>query len=48
MKKGIIIAMIMILSFITVHADSGPKPSIHIDIQGLTQQDYYVTLLSQS
>lgn len=48
MKKGIIIVMIMIFSFITVHADSGPKPSIYIDIQGLSQQNYYVTLLSQS
>lgn len=47
MKKWMIVIISLLLCIIPVHADSGPKPSISIDIKGLSQQKYYVTLLSQ-
>ena len=42
---------ILLLVFIfplTAYADTGPKPSVVIDIKGLEDEDYYVTLLSES
>lgn len=47
MKKIIIIIGIILSCMIPVHADAGPKPSVIVNIQGLKNQRYYVTLLSE-
>lgn len=49
--KKLSIIFIIILSFIcsitTTYADVGPKPSVKLDILGLKNKTYYVTLLSK-
>ncbi len=51
LKKLMIITMfmsvIMCLSVIPVKADMGPKPSVHIEFEGIEDRLYYVTLLSK-
>ncbi len=44
----LIIFIITLISCpITVHADTGPKPSVVINFNGLEDENYYVTLLSE-
>ena len=53
MKRRVIITAVLALILIplfatTAWADSGPKPSVVIDFQGLEDETYFVTLLSQA
>lgn len=42
-----LLAFILIFTPITAQADIGPKPSVVIEFEGLEQEEYYVTLLSE-
>ena len=51
MKKkifSIVLCFVIILIIMptTAYADMGPKPSVVIDIKGLDNEKYFVTLLS--
>lgn len=52
MKKKMLIIFIIAIHFIIaipnfIYADTGPKPSIHINFVGLESEKYFVTLLSE-
>lgn len=52
MKKKILFILLcftiaLIIMPTTAYADIGPKPSVVIDFEGLEDQSYYVTLLSE-
>lgn len=44
---NLLLAMVLFILPVTVYADMGPKPSVTITFQGLENEDFYVTLLSQ-
>ena len=46
-KFFIITCILLFILPVTAHADTGPKPSVVIDIEGLEDETYYVTLLSE-
>lgn len=53
MKRSInivfaVILFLLLVPSISVFADTGPKPSVVIEFVGLEEEEYYVTLLSES
>jgi len=53
MKKHLYVFLVIIILLIPVltipaSADVGPKPSVTVNIKGLEQEDYYITLLSKT
>lgn len=44
----VLLILLLPLPGLTVRADIGPKPSVRITFIGLEEQDYYVTLLSET
>lgn len=41
------VLMMLLLPVIPVSADTGPKPTVSIDFEGIEEGEYYVTLLSE-
>ncbi len=50
-RKNLLVCLMAMITFlaipITVKADIGPKPSVVIEVIGLEEKEYYVTLLSE-
>lgn len=44
----LLLTMLFVVCTVPVHADTGPKPSVRVEIIGLENETYYVTLLSQT
>ena len=44
----LLLSMLFVICAAPVHADTGPKPSVRVEIEGLEDEIYYVTLLSQT
>ena len=44
----LLLTMLFVICTVPVHADTGPKPSVRVEIIGLENETYYVTLLSQT
>ena len=44
----LLLIVLLIAMPLTANADMGPKPSIVISFEGLENEKYYVTLLSES
>lgn len=44
----LLLVLLFAICSVPVHADTGPKPSVRVEIEGLEDEIYYVTLLSQT
>ena len=44
----LLLTILFVICTVPVHADTGPKPSVRVEIIGLENETYYVTLLSQT